>query len=212
MKLTDLYRLEIGTRVRLKGTNATFAVRKVDYTDDERPVFLRLINSDKPVLTKLYVGGEHTIIYPSKNGEEAWIFNNKTLIREDVGYSRSEFEKACEGYHVATLRDLEVVKVYETMDDLDKHIDPRDLLPYSPSEETYTANEFDPFDISKARELAEEHENDRETIALINHAIELEAKRGLRTVLFEELPTISEAVKEKYRLAGYTVTKHSIEW
>lgn len=49
MKLTDLYRLEIGTRVRLKGTNATFAVRKVDYTDDERPVFLRLINSDKPV-------------------------------------------------------------------------------------------------------------------------------------------------------------------
>ena len=98
MKLSDLYRLEIGTRVRLKGTNATFAVRKVDYTDDERPVFLRLIDSDKPVLTKLYVGGEHTIIYQSKNGEEAWIFNNKTLMREDVGYSRSEFEKACEGY------------------------------------------------------------------------------------------------------------------
>lgn len=66
MKLAELYNLEIGTRVRLKGTNATFAVRKVDYTDDERPAFLRLINSDKPVLTKLYVGGEHTIIYPSK--------------------------------------------------------------------------------------------------------------------------------------------------
>ena len=94
---------------------------------------------------------------------------------------------------------------------IDSHIDPRDLL-YKPSEETYTANEFDPFDISKARELAEEHENDRETIALINHAIVFEAKRGLRTVLFEELPTISEAVKEKYRLAGYTVTKHAIEW
>lgn len=55
-------------------------------------------------------------------------------------------------------------------------------------------------------------ENDRETIALINHAIEFEAKRGLRTVLFEELPTITEAVKEKYRLAGYTVTKRAIEW
>ena len=62
MKLTDLYRLEIGTRVRLKGTNATFAVRKVDHIDNERPVFLRLINSDKPVLTKLYVGGEHTVV------------------------------------------------------------------------------------------------------------------------------------------------------
>lgn len=128
MRLVDLYNLEIGTRVRLKGTNAIFALRKVDYTDDERPVFLRLISSDKPILTKLYVGGEHIIIYPSKNGEEAWIFNNKTLIREDVGYSRSEFEKAVEGYHVATVRDLEVVKVSETMDDLDKHIDPRDLI------------------------------------------------------------------------------------
>lgn len=49
MRLAELYNLEIGTRVRLKGTNATFAVRKVDYTDDERPAFLRLINSDKPV-------------------------------------------------------------------------------------------------------------------------------------------------------------------
>ena len=62
------------------------------------------------------------------------------------------------------------------------------------------------------RELSEEHENDRETIALINHAIEFEAKLGLREVLFEELPTISKAVKEKYRLAGYTVTEYAIKW
>ena len=201
MKLTDLYRLEIGTRVRLKGTNATFAVRKVDYTDDERPVFLRLINSDKPVLTKLYVGGEHTIIYPSKNGEEAWIFNNKTLMREDVGYSRSEFEKACEGYHVATLRDLEVVKVSETMDDLDK---PK-------AQEVQTAQkQVEPFPVAKACELS--NANDPAMIELINHAIEYEANLGLRVVKFSELPPISEAIREKYRLVGYTVTEHTIEW
>lgn len=201
MKLTDLYRLEIGTRVRLKGTNATFAVRKVDYTDDERPVFLRLINSDKPVLTKLYVGGEHTIIYPSKNGEEAWIFNNKTLMREDVGYSRSEFEKACEGYHVATLRDLEVVKVSETMDDLDK---PK-------AQEVQTAQkQVEPLPVAKACELS--NANDPAMIELINHAIEYEANLGLRVVKFSELPPVPEAIKEKYRLVGYTVTEHTIEW
>lgn len=201
MKLTDLYRLEIGTRVRLKGTNATFAVRKVDYTDDERPVFLRLINSDKPVLTKLYVGGEHTIIYPSKNGEEAWIFNNKTLMREDVGYSRSEFEKAGEGYHVATLRDLEVVKVSETMDDLDK---PK-------AQEVQTAQkQVEPLPVTKACELA--NANDPAMIELINHAIEYEANLGLRVVKFSELPPVPEAIKEKYRLVGYTVTEHTIEW
>lgn len=201
MKLTDLYRLEIGTRVRLKGTNATFAVRKVDYTDDERPVFLRLINSDKPVLTKLYVGGEHTIIYPSKNGEEAWIFNNKTLMREDVGYSRSEFEKACEGYHVANVRDLEVIKVSETMDDLDK--------PKVQDDQT-AQKQVEPLPVAKACELS--NANDPAMIELINHAIEYEANLGLRVVKFSELPPIPEAIKEKYRLVGYTVTEHTIEW
>lgn len=201
MRLTDLYRLEIGTRVRLKGTNATFAVRKVDYTDNERPVFLRLINSDKPVLTKLYVGGEHTIIYPSKNGEEAWIFNNKTLMREDVGYSRSEFEKACECYHVANVRDLEVVKVSKTMDDLDK---PK-------AQEVQTAQkQVEPLPVSKACELS--NANDPAMIELINHAIEYEANLGLRVVKFSELPPVPEAIKEKYRLVGYTVTEHTIEW
>lgn len=201
MRLTDLYRLEIGTRVRLKGTNAIFSVRKVDHIDNERPVFLRLINSDKPVLTKLYAGGEHTIIYPSKNGEEAWIFNNKTLMREDVGYSRSEFEKACEGYHVANVRDLEVIKVSETMDDLDK---PK-------AQEVQTAQKrVEPLPVAKACELS--NANDPAMIELINHAIEYEANHGLRVVKFSELPPIPEAIKEKYRLVGYTVTEHTIEW
>lgn len=162
---------------------------------------MRLINSDKPVLTKLYVGGEHTIIYPSKNGEEAWIFNNKTLMREDVGYSRIEFEKACEGYHVATLRDLEVVKVTKTMDDLDK---PK-------AQEVQTAQkQVEPLPVAKACELA--NANDPAMIELINHAIEYEANLGLRVVKFSELPPVPEAIKEKYRLVGYTVTEHTIEW
>lgn len=49
-------------------------------------------------------------------------------------------------------------------------------------------------------------------IELINHAIEYEANLGLRVVKFSELPPISEAIREKYRLVGYTVTEHTIEW
>lgn len=82
MKLTELRNLEIGTEVRLKGTNAIFEVRKIDPLDDFRPVYLRLVRSDKPVITKLYVGGDHTILYPCKSREEAWIFNNKKQMRE----------------------------------------------------------------------------------------------------------------------------------
>lgn len=122
-------------------------------------------------------------------------------MREDVGYSRSEFEKACEGYHVANVRDLEVIKVTETMDDLDK---PK-------AQEVQTAQkQVEPLPVAKARELS--NANDPAMIELINHAIEYEANLGLRVVNFSELPPVPEAIKEKYRLVGYNVTKHTIEW
>lgn len=210
MKLTEVRDLEISTKVRLKGTNAIFEVRQIDFIDDERPVYLRLISSAKPVLTKLYVGGDHTIIYPSKHGEEAWIFNNKKLMREDVGYSRGEFERTCQDYYVVTVRDLEVVEASETIDELDKHIDPRDLIYRDNPDVQEARKHIEPLLASKARELADA--NDPTMIELINHAIEYEANLGLRVVKFCELPPVPEAIKEKYRQAGYTVTKHTIEW
>ena len=216
MRLAELFNLEIGTRVRLKGTNATFAVRKVDYTDNERPAFLRLIDSDKPVLTKLYVGGEHTIIYPSKNGEEAWIFNNKTLMREDVGYSRSEFEKACEGYHVANVRDLEVVKVSETMDDLDKHIDPRDLIyrDSSPAKPAEDNAESGVLPIAAARQFVNDFNSRKVTIQLINAAIARAAQDGKQNIRLADAVNhqVSEEIEDLYRQAGYHVDFETIQW
>ena len=212
MKLTELRKLEIGTILNLKGTDVIFELLEVDSFDDKRPCSIKVLESDKPILFKIGDLGDDFILNVDSSYEHSgWIFNNKTLIREDVNMTRYEFDNYVKLYrYVVTLRDLEVFKGV----DIDSHIDPRDLIykPANEPEETYTANEFDPFDISKARELSEEHENDRETIALINHAIEFEAKRGLREVLFEELPTISKAVKEKYRLAGYTITERAIKW
>ncbi len=212
MKLTELHKLEKGALLRLKGTNVIFKLHEVDTYDDKRPCCIKVLEADGPVLYGIgYTADDFILDVNDGYYNSGWIHNNKTLIREAANMTRYEFDEYVKQYrYVVTLRDLEVYE--EDIGALfDEHIDPRDLL-YKLSEETYTANEFDPFDISKARELAEERENDRETIALINHAIEFEAKRGLRTVLFEELPTISEAVKEKYRLAGYTVTKRAIEW
>lgn len=214
MKLTELRNLEKGALLRLKGTNVIFELKEVDTFDDKRPCCIKVLESDRKILFKIgEIADDFILDVDSSYEHSGWIYNNKTLIREEVGMTRYEFDEYVKQYrYVVTVRDLEVYE--DDWVDIDSHIDPRDLL-YKPAnelEETYTANEFDPFDISKARELSEEHENDRETIALINHAIEFEAKRGLRTVLFEGLPTISKAVKEKYRLAGYTVTKHAIEW
>lgn len=216
MKLTELRNLEIGTEVRLKGTNAIFEVRKIDQLDDFRPVYLRLVRSDKPVITKLYVGGDHTILYPCKSREEAWIFNNKKQMREDVGYYRSIFEKVCEGYHVATVRDLEVVDVLETIEGFDEHIDPRDLIhrgssPAKPVEDN-TGSGVLP--IAAARQFVNDFNSRKVTIQLINAAIARAAQDGKQVINLADVINhqVSEEIKDLYRRAGYPVAFETIQW
>lgn len=216
MKLTELRNLEIGTEVRLKGTNAIFEVRKIDPLDDFRPVYLRLVRSDKPVITKLYVGGDHTILYPCKSREEAWIFNNKKQMREDVGYYRSVFEKACEGYHVATVRDLEVVDVLETIEGLDEHIDPRDLISRgsSPAKPVEDNTESGVLPIAAARQFVNDFNSRKVTIQLINAAIARAAQDGKQVINLADVINhqVSEEIKDLYRRAGYTVAFETIQW
>ena len=216
MKLTELRKLEIGTEVRLKGTNAIFEVRKIDPLDDFRPVYLRLVRSDKPVLTKFYVGGDHTILYPCKPREEAWIFNNKKQMREDVGYYRSVFEKACEGYHVATVRDLEVVDVLETIEGLDEHIDPRDLISRgsSPAQPVEVNTGSGVLPIAAARQFVNDFNSRKVTIQLINAAIARAAQDGKQVINLADVINhqVSEEIKDLYRRAGYTVAFETIRW
>lgn len=216
MKLTELRNLEIGTEVRLKGTNAIFEVRKIDQLDDFRPVYLRLVRSDKPVITKLYVGGDHNILYPCKSREEAWIFNNKKQMREDVGYYRSIFEKACEGYHVATVRDLEVVDVLETIEGLDEHIDPRDLISRgsSPAKPVEDNTESGVLPIAAARQFVNDFNSRKVTIQLINAAIARAAQDGKQVINLADAVNhqVSEEIKDLYRRAGYHVAFETIQW
>ena len=216
MKLTELRNLEIGTEVRLKGTNAIFEVRKIDPLDDFRPVYLRLVRSDKPVITKFYVGGDHTILYPCKPREEAWIFNNKKQMREDVGYYRSVFEKACEGYHVATVRDLEVVDVLETIEGLDEHIDPRDLISRgsSPAKPADDNTESGVLPIAAARQFVDDFNSRKVTIQLINAAIARAAQDGKQVINLADVINhqVSEEIKDLYRRAGYHVAFETIQW
>lgn len=216
MKLTELRNLEIGTEVRLKGTNAIFEVRKIDQLDDFRPVYLRLVRSDKPVIIKLYVGGDHTILYPCKSREEAWIFNNKKQMREDVGYYRSVFEKVCEGYHVATVRDLEVVDVLETIEGLDEHIDPRDLISRgsSPAKPVEDNTESGVLPIAAARQFVNDFNSRKVTIQLINAAIARAAQDGKQVISLADAVNhqVSEEIKDLYRRAGYTVAFETIQW
>lgn len=216
MKLTELRKLENGTLLRLKGTDVIFKLQAVDKYDDSRPCNIGVIEADDQVLYGIgYTSDDSILDVNDGYYNSGWIYNNKTLMREDANMTRYEFDGYVKLYrYVVTVRDLEV---YE--EDIgarfDEHIDPRDLLTYRPSDASEAEDEspIEPLPISKARELVHAYEYDLDMIELINFNIELAAERGEHIVLLEAIsPTISEAVKEKYRQAGYTVTKHAIEW
>lgn len=216
MKLTELHKLEKGTLLRLKGTDVIFKLHEVDTYDDKRPCCIKVLEADGPILYGIAFTSDDLILDVNDGYyNSGWIYSNKTLIREAAEMTRYEFDGYVKMYrYVVTLRDLEV---YE--EDIgarfDEHIDPRDLLTCRPSDASEAEDEspIEPLPVSKARELVHAYEYDLDMIELINFNIELAAERGEHIVLLEAIsPTISEAVKEKYRQAGYTVTKHAIEW
>ena len=135
MKLTELHKLEKGTLLRLKGTEVIFKLHEVDTYDDKRPCNIRVIEADGLVLYGIgYTADDFILDVNDGYYNSGWIHNNKTLMREAANMTRYEFDEYVKQYrYVVTLRDLEV---YE--EDigawLDEHIDPRDLLPYRPSE------------------------------------------------------------------------------
>ena len=216
MKLTELRKLENGTLLRLKGTNVIFKLHEVDTYDNKRPCCIKVLEADGLVLYGIGYTFEDLILDVNDGYyNSGWIHNNKTIMREAAEMTRYEFDEYVKQYrYVVTLRDLEVYE--EDIGALfDEHIDPKDLLTHRPSDASEAEDEspIEPLPISKARELVHAYEYDRDMIELINFNIELAAERGEHIVLLEAIsPTISEAVKEKYRQAGYTVTKHAIEW
>lgn len=49
MTFQEFQNLEIGTKLRLRGTNAYFELADFDYNDNEVPLSVCLIETDKPV-------------------------------------------------------------------------------------------------------------------------------------------------------------------
>lgn len=216
MKLTELRKLETGTLLRLKGTDVIFKLHEVDTYDDKRPCCITVLEAGGQVLYGIaFTSGDLILDVNDGYYNSGWIYNNKTLMREAAEMTRYEFDEYVKQYrYVVTLRDLEVYEE-DICARFDEHIDPRDLLTcrLSDAAEAEDESPIEPLPVSKARELVHAYEYDLDMIELINFNIELAAERGEHIVLLEAIsPTISEAVKEKYRQAGYTVTKHAIEW
>ena len=229
MTFQELYNLSLGTKLHLKGTNAFFVLDDVDYGDKNYPLSVRLVETDKPV----FVGydsswDEEEIIKPNANENEYyepsyWIYANKTVMRERADLTRTQFEKMTKDYYIITMRDLEVVEATETMDELDKHIDPRDLIyrgqpdaqpTFADEVAEHFSNESGVLPIAAARQFVNDFNSRKVTIQLINAAIARVAHDGKQIINLADVVNhqVSEEIKDLYRQAGYHVAFETIQW
>ena len=227
MKFQELQNIEYGTKLRLKGTNAYFRVASVDLDDNEVPLCVSLIETDKPLFVSYDSDWEQAeIIEIDANDKyldpEYWIFANKTVMREEAGLTRTQFEKMTKDYYIITMRDLEVVEVEEDIGArLDEHIDPRDLIyrpisqrGSSPAKPVEDNTESGVLPISAARQFVNDFNSRKVTIQLINAAIACAAQAGKQVINLADVINhqVSEEIKDLYRQAGYHVAFETIQW
>lgn len=199
MDLKTLRQLDIGTKLQLKGTNVIFELLKIDYDDDERPLRVMVIETDRPILVRLDAmsSEDNVVIYRHGSGNTGWPFIDKKIIREDAGLDESGFERRINGYYVVTLSDLEV---YEDKQEVG-HVESIEV-----SESTVPAL---PLPASEAKAMVKEFEENNEVINIINEEIANKAQQGQRSL---QVYNVSESILEMYTQAGYTVENSIINW
>ena len=225
MKFQELQNIEFGTKLRLKGTNAYFRVASIDLDDNEVPLCVSLIETDKPLFVSYDSDWEQEeIIDVDANDKyydpEYWIFANKTVMCEEAGLTRSQFEKMTKDYYIITMRDLEIVEEVEDSEASDLCNDFRNQHNSSPSK-TFADEVAEKFSeesgvlpISAVRQFVSDFNSRKVTIQIINAAIAREAQAGKHIIRLADVidHAVSEEIKDQFRRAGYTVAFETIQW
>lgn len=217
MTFQELQNIESGTKLHLKGTNAYFELADFDYGDNEVPLSVRLIKTDKPV----FVGydsdwDQKEIIEINANDKyydpEYWIFANKTVMREEAELTRSQFEKMTKDYYIITMRDLEVVEDVEAAETKTHNSSPSKTFADEVAEKF--SEESGVLPIAATRQFVNDFNSRKVTIQIINAAIARAAQAGKQIIRLADVidHAVSEEIKDLYRQAGYTVAPETIQW
>ena len=225
MTFQELQNIELGTKLRLKGTNAYLRVVTVDLDDNEVPLCVSLIETDKPLFVSYDSDWDQKeIIEIDANDKyynpEYWIFANKTVMREEAELTRSQFEKMTKDYYIITMRDLEIVEEVEASEASDLCNDFRNQHNSSPSK-TFADEVAEKFSeesgvlpIAATRQFVNDFNSRKVTIQIINAAIARAAQDGKQNIRLADAVNhqVSEEIKDLYRRAGYTVAFETIQW
>lgn len=225
MTFQELQNIEIGTKLHLKGTNAYFELADFDYNDNEVPLSVRLIKTDRLVFVSYDSDWDRKEIIEITANEdyyepEYWIFANKTVMREEAELTRSQFEKMTKDYYIITMRDLEIVEEVEDSEASDLCNDFRNQHNSSPSK-TFADEVAEKFSevsgvlpIAATRQFVNDFNSRKVTIQIINAAIAREAQAGKQIIRLADVidHAVSEEIKDLYSQAGYTVAFETIQW
>ena len=225
MTFQELQNIELGTKLHLKDTNAYFRVASIDLDDNEVPLCVSLIETDKPLFVSYDSNWEQEeIIEVDANDKyyepEYWIFANKTVMREEAELTRSQFEKMTKDYYIITMRDLEIVEEVEDSEASDLCNDFRNQHNSSPSK-TFADEVAEKFSevsgvlpIAATRQFVNDFNSRKVTIQIINAAIARAAQAGKHIIRLDDEVNhqVSEEIKDLYRQAGYHVAFETIQW
>lgn len=217
MKLTELRKLERGTLLRLKGTGVIFKLQGVDEYDDILSCNIQVIEAEDHVLYGIgYTYDDAILDVNDGYYNSGWIYNNKTLMREDTNMTRYEFDEYVKLYrYVVTVRDLEVYEE-DICGRFDEHIDPRDLISRgsSPAKPVEDNTESGVLPIAAARQFVNDFNSRKVTIQLINASIARAAHDGKQVISLADAVNhqVSEEIKDLYRRSGYHVAFETIQW
>lgn len=107
MKLKDLFKLETGDKVRLKGTDMVFEIVEFDEEDHKCPILVELVSGAATATTAIhnFMGSDPMLVIPNS---AVWVYKNKKSLCRYTTYNKSGFGDLFKDHNFLTVRNLEV--------------------------------------------------------------------------------------------------------
>lgn len=107
MKLKDLFKLETGDKVRLKGTDMIFEIVEFDVEDHKCPILVELVSGSSTAIPVIhnFMGSDPMLVKPNY---AVWVYKNKKSLCRYTTYNKTGFGDQFKDHIFLTVRNLEI--------------------------------------------------------------------------------------------------------
>lgn len=107
MKLRDLFKLETGSKVQLKGTDMIFEIVEFDEEDPKCPILVTLVSESSTEIPAIhnFMGSDPMFVIPDS---AVWVYKNKKSLCRYTTYNKTGFGDLFKDHNFLTVCNLEV--------------------------------------------------------------------------------------------------------